>query len=209
MFNNHSDYINFLNSKNVKNYIYILRNENLRSCLQSGFLYSRNNVKKLNLNYVDISNPEMQSNRKILNPKIDDIHNYVPLFFCDDPPMLQQVMKNGKKVNICIIHFRHEVLLNADYFSDNNLASSSAQLYNDTIDLDQLNWDLLNSSYRDTTINREEQKKCKSAEILIKDSINIKYIEYISFHSSNTEIRTIQNEYSGFKFLSNNQKYWY
>lgn len=137
---------------------------NLESLLSHGIV-CRNSACKLP-SFTDISDRHVQIRRRPTcdaNGKVVfDPHDYVPLFFTDNTPVLY-VTSDDKKV--ILLEVSPEAADSTGVcFSDANIASNDYSRYTDPNDLKNLDWSIIKS--RRGAFSKEWKHK-RSAEVLI------------------------------------------
>lgn len=163
--------------------------DNLESVLKHGIL-SRNAALKLP-HFKDISDANAQSRRTpIHNPVtgIDlDPHEYVPLFFADNTPMLYVVSHDRK---VLLLEISPEVADSEGvHFSNENVASQCVQVFKEPTDLDKLDWAVIKSL---KPAFSRAWKLARSAEVLIPKQCPPSFIKAIHVQRSNdTGIKTV------------------
>jgi hypothetical protein len=156
---------------------------NLPGILKDGLLCNAE-MKRRSIKYQDISNLEIQEHRHHkripLNRKLT-LHDCVPLFFAPKPPMLSAL--RDQQLEIIYLHFDPKIfVLPSVYYTDGNARSEATHFFNRIDDLAKLNWDILRASYwnnSDPTKNKEN-KRLRSAEVLVAKSIGSSHIMKIS-----------------------------
>ncbi|MBU4501420.1 MAG: DUF4433 domain-containing protein [Nanoarchaeota archaeon] len=175
-----SDYVKkFLSEsgeeKTVESLNHITHIDNLKSILDRGIL-SRNKMRNLKLDFKDISDKDVQRLRNRIEGLPRELHDYVPLYFAEDTPMLYKVRKENDEENIVIIKVNINLLLMDDvYFSDRNCASKfvkSVHIYKGIQNLEKLRWDKIMAK-------STEYKMLKMAEVLVPNMISPSAIEKI------------------------------
>jgi len=143
---------------------YITHIDNLESILRNG-IFSHKECQKMGIKHIDVSDHGVQKRRK-------EFHNYVPLFFATNTPMLYVVLKKFKEIVLLEIN----ILILSHYkikFSDGNIASSDTTIFTDLQDLEKLDWGIILSPY---PAYWGEWKRKRSAEVLVPKRIDPKYI---------------------------------
>ena len=157
--------------------------DNLDSILRNG-LISTNEKIRLGIIHKNIANENIQERRSQMNVAVDPggtVHDYVPFYFCSTNPMLLGLTNNKNIDQPYLIFFAipFEVILNDNVvFTD--ASANTVKLpnfYNQIEDLDQLNWDVINSTKWGTA--NEDLKHKKMAEALIYKSVPLEWIQYI------------------------------
>ncbi len=179
-------------SKNCTKLYYITHNTNLNQIKKLGIL-PRNEVTRQGLKFVDISNKSVNKRRtkrvtSDTGKVINDLHDFVPLYFNDDNPMYYQIQNNrdgradwGKK-NVTILRIDFSVAARAVFYSDGNAANNDTKIYADLNTIGQnIDWDIV--------INRlafsKDWKRKKMAEIFFKE-VPPEYIEFPPYNDTHT-----------------------
>ena len=169
------NYIDFLYNKNIHYFNRIEPIDNLSSILKLGIL-SRNEVISKNIDFKDVSWVDVQKCRAL---NFKDIHNYVPLYFAKHTPMLYVLSEwENKKFKLAIIKINLKVLEEDKVFFTNISCSRNDKdrvIYKNPESLKELNWEIINTR----SGNTDEYKKYKSAEVLVFERVDIKYISLI------------------------------
>lgn len=175
-------------SKKGFHYLYNINSiYNLESIFNVGLL-SKNLVKKLGIDYVDLSNPEVQSLRdyKFIGNRIN-LHDFANLYFNPRNAMMYYLIHNDNSKatlnDLCVLVINNEVLdYETSFVSNGNAAKFGTQFYNCADGIEALNpEEIFIKNWDDPNIAVKENKKRKMfAEVLIKDGINRKQIEFIA-----------------------------
>ena len=166
------------NSETAKKYLHALYHMtglgNIQSLLTYGLL-SKHEIVERGLQYVDISNQDVQSKREC---KCDtqygrNLHDYASLYMNPRNAMLYAVKQKGNPIFMLEIDL--SVLDEASFvFTSANAASSGARFYRDINDLDKLKWDIIRSqSWYGKELSWKQQMQ---AEFLVHPKVLPKYI---------------------------------
>ena len=165
--------------------------KNLPGILKEALL-CHNKVKE----YHDISNLEIQGARHYkripLYPKLT-LHDCVPLFVAPKPPMLSALRE--QQPEIIYLHVGPQVLtLSQVVFTDGNARSNVTRFYNRLDDLRYLDWEILRAHYwgSDDPAKHKENKRQRSAEVLIPGFIPSSYIQCITVMTPDTRLRALK-----------------
>lgn len=138
----------------------------------------------------DISDQEVQSGRhhkRIPCAPWLTLHDCVPIFIAPKPPMLSA--RREQQSDIVYLHLSPELLLLPDaVFTDGNARNNSTEFYCDLADFDKLDWDILKAEYwnsSDETVHKENKRR-RSAEILIPEHVPPSYIQSVSVLNKET-----------------------
>ena len=154
--------------------------ENLEPICRKGLL-SHNKAPR----HADISDKSVQAIRHVKkipqHPSLS-IHDCVPLFIAARPPMLSA--RREKQAGIVYLHLDPLVLARPGaVFSDGNAAAGTTSFFDDLTQLADLDWSVLRAVYWGCDDDRErhkENKRRRSAEILIPHRIPIPFIRSVS-----------------------------
>lgn len=162
--------------------------DNIASIVEQDGLLSTNEKNKRGIKHHNIANINIQNRRKTMAVPVGPkgfVHDYVPFYFTSINPMLLGLL-NRKVIDqpyICFLAIPIEKLLEESaIFTD---ASANTELapnfYSDPNDLDQLNWDLINSrKWRELD---DDDRHTRMAEVLIYKKVPLEWIEtYIVFN---------------------------
>ena len=174
----------------IRCFYHITYVENLPGTLKEGLL-CRNKVKE----YHDISNLEIQDYRHYKRippyPKLT-LHDCVPLFVAPKPPMLSALRE--QQPEIIYLHIDPKILtLPQVVFTDGNARNNATRFYNRLDELSNLDWEILRMTYwgSDDPIKHKENKRRRSAEVLIPECIPPLYIQRITVMTPDTQRRVL------------------
>lgn len=163
--------------------------DNIRSIVENGGLLSTNIKKAYNIGHHNIANMDIQNRRSEMRVPIGPggvVHDYVPFYFATKNPMLLGLL-NRKIVDqpyVCFIAISIEKLLNESVIFTNASANTNypPDFYENPRDLDQLEWDLIDSMrWGEST---EEERHRKMAEVLVYEKVPLEWIDcFIVFNS--------------------------
>lgn len=132
----------------------------------------------------DISNPEVQDGRhKKRIPYYSQLtlHDCVPLFFAPKPPMLSS--RREQQTDIFYLHISPQVLLLPQVvFTDGNARNNSTKFFIDLKEFEKIDWIIMKAKYwgSDDEEKHKENKRRRSAEVLVPNNIPACYIQSIS-----------------------------
>lgn len=157
--------------------------ENLDSIIKNGLLCT-NEKEKIGIKHKNIANMTIQERRAIMDVPVGPggkVHDYVPFYFSSINPMLLKKL-NEKNVDqqfiiyLCVKIQRLEE--NDAVFTDASANTSvSPNFYDDTNNLDQLDWEAIDRKSWGVTSDEDRHKKM--AEALIHNKIEIGDIDTI------------------------------
>lgn len=162
--------------------------QNIPGILEQGII-CRNQID----NFIDISDPSVQSGRhfkEVPHTEYSTLHDFVPLFFATKTPMLSK-LRNSQS-DIAHLHISKDVLLLPGVvFTDGNARNNSTKFFHQLEDLEKLDWQIIRASYwgsPDECIHKENRRK-RSAEVLIPDRLPKHFILSISVYNENAFLR--------------------
>lgn len=163
--------------------------DNIKSIVQTGGLLSTNEKRKNNIDHHNIANVNIQNRRSEMKVPIAPggvVHDYVPFYFATINPMLLGLL-NRKVVDqpyICFIAVSIEKLLEENViFTDASANTIFAPgFYNNPIDLECLDWDLIDSMKWGEKNENERHKRM--AEVLVYEKVPLEWFEcFIVFNN--------------------------
>lgn len=157
--------------------------ENLDSIIKHGLLCT--NVKNaLGIKHKNIANMTIQERRANMDVPVGPggkVHDYVPFYFSSINPMLLKKLNEKNVDQPQIIYFCVKIdRLDKDdaVFTDASANTSEPpSFYDDTVHLDELDWNLID--YRKWKVGTDEDKHKKMAEALIHNSIGIDEVDAV------------------------------
>lgn len=193
-----SNCISLLKKHQIERLYRIDHMKNLRSILEKGIL-CKNRVERLGISYRSIANPEIQERRKprrYREGKPFCLHDYVPCFLSPRPPMLYEVKhsKLADQRDVIYLSIDAQIMCYCTcIFSDGNAASEKTRFYFHLDDLDKIDWDVVRADipqYGDEQ-ERKEWKRKKSAEVLVKDKIPVRFIKEIYTYDADAKRKVL------------------
>lgn len=184
----------YIEKYSIKSFYHLTHISNLKSILEKGIL-AKNELDQNE--YVDISDQNIQrvrNKKKILDQEDKTLHDFVPLFWSPNPPMLYAI-KDEYPQDILYLQIRPEVIaLPYIVFTDGNARSLKTMQYRDLDQLDSLDWELLRRKYWrvDNPEVHKENKRKRAAEILIPSKIDPSFIFRISTKTKEIQKKVIQ-----------------
>lgn len=175
-----------------KIYLYHITDiDNLPSILGAGGLLSDSHVNGANTEVIGYSNIKARRMQDIRVPCCGNrfVGEFVPFYFCPRSPMLYSVNRGntGRQLGCqrTIVHLvtsmAHAVGLNKGWaFSNGNAGAYHADFFGDLSELDQLDWEIINSTDWGGDLRRHK----KAAEFLVADSFDWSAIRAIGCYNS-------------------------
>ena len=150
--------------------------KNLESIMKLG-IFSRKLCQERGLTKLDISDKDIVGHRT-------EYHNCVPLFFAACPPMVFRIMKEQQEQLVALAIDPKIMDEKTTTFSDGNVRAKRTKLFTSLKDLNKLNWDLLHLMPSETVhFQTADNKLLRSAEVLVKDEVPLRYITSLSVPS--------------------------
>ena len=161
---------------------------NIPSIVEEGGLLSTNEKKRLCVDHYSIANPNIQNRRSTMPVPVGPggvVHDYVPFYFASVNPMLLQILscKIVDQPYICFIAVPIEKLMEESVVFTNASANTTIppKFYEDPIDLDQLDWEQIDS--RGWKKQSDEDRHARMAEALVYRKVPLDWIDsYIVFN---------------------------
>jgi hypothetical protein len=175
--------IDFLHTHGVEFIYHMTHIDNVPGILKQGLQAHGNTFQKR-----DISNHDVNSRRSRREPVYGKrIHDYVPFYFSPRNPML---FVQDNRDEIVILVFKASLLYEEGMlFTDGNASVGNTRFYDDLADLDNLNWNCINSSYWP---DFRDGKREKMAEVLIPRNVNKSKIVAMLCNNKHTQRKVNQ-----------------
>ncbi|MBI5047808.1 MAG: DUF4433 domain-containing protein [Deltaproteobacteria bacterium] len=169
-----------LNKYGIDHLHYMAPIENIPSILDQGIL---SNKRAKHIDHKDFSDQEIQLQRKFtIMGTLRTPHDYVPLYFATHTPMQYVITtpaftKNRNRVtnNNDLIFIELDAIkifkIHGVVFTDGNVAASRTCFCTDIADLDELDWNTINSPNQWPYCYDSEWKRKKASEVLVPDAI--------------------------------------
>lgn len=173
---------------------------NLPKILSSGHIYCKSRLPS-NSQRVDISHYDVQRRRRSKPVNCGPggvLHDYVPFCFAYRSPMMYAISKGN--VEGCSSDTRRLVYLVSSLrntqkedlrfvFSDGHATKAFTNLYDDTNDLDKLDWEVIRARYRRDTGEDNDRSRRRQAEFLVHESLPWEAVEFLAVKNLNMKSR--------------------
>lgn len=201
---------------------HITDKKNLTGILVNKGLYSKNKERNLNVLPVSIAYEGIQERRAEIEvpiPPFGNLHDYIPFYFAPRSPMLYAIHKGmiegyagGQRDIIYLVSTVQDVEAHKlpFVFTDGHAIMALSDFYNQSCDLDKIDWDIMKKKYWVDTEEDSDRKRRRQAEFLVKDFIPFDCLTGIAVMDANmeTESKNILKQYG--KSLAVKVKYrWY
>jgi len=158
---------------------HITHQNNLANILATGGLWcdaqtSANGLRPTEIAHANIK--ERRSRRRVPVSMDGVLADYVPFYFCPRSPMLYSIhhgyvtaYQDGQAP---LLHLRTSTEAVADCelrfaFTDGHATMALSRYFDDLTDLNQLDWEVINSRYWSDTASDNDRKRRKQAEFLV------------------------------------------
>lgn len=174
---------------------HITNYRNLPSILEKKGLSAYSQVADDQIPYTDISHQSIQSRRSttpILLPPNGMLHDYVPFYFAPRSPMLYAIKQGivdgytGTQNDIIYLVTRTDIIENAgnDYvFTNGHAIILWTEFYNKLSDLDQIDWEVMESNYWNDTDEHPDRKRKRQSEFLVHQFVDFSLLLGIGVRS--------------------------
>ena len=148
--------------------------------ITSGGIYSNNTLQERQINATSIAYAGIQSKRSDTRVPCGPggvLHDYVPFHFCPRSPMLfanhhgrVQGYQRGQSEIVHLVSNVKQVqdLGQGCVFTDGHATMKFTHFYDDTDDLDKLDWEVIGSKIWNDTDVAPDRKRKKQAEFLVR-----------------------------------------
>jgi hypothetical protein len=194
---------------NTTKYIYrIIHYKNLEFILRNG-LYSCNSPKKdpefINIGHSNLI--EKRGDKKIIigEKEYGTLNDYIPFYFAPRSPMLYTINKGnvhnftGTQNDIIYLVSTIEKVkeLNIPFvFTDGHALQAISNFYNDTLNIDKIDWDIMKAIYWNKTNIDNDRRRRRMAEFLVLNYISVSCILGIAVinEDMSNKVNAIQKE---------------
>jgi hypothetical protein len=193
--NQHLDYFGI-------NYLYhMTHKDNLEKILQVG-LKSHNYARRNNLMRNDIANNDVNDRRSKVELIYNrSLHDYVPLYFNPKNSML--FVRKNIQDNIVILALDRMLIYEENsIFTDGNAANRPTRFFNDTNNLNQINWECIRAEFWS---DFEDGRRKRMAEVLVFPDIAARFIQKIYCNNFDT-LQFIQEKARTYQYIETELK---
>ena len=153
--------------------------DNIAEILNNGGLLSKNQISQNDVEYKNIAHQNIQDRRQeTLVPcgAKGNLHDYIPFYFAPRSPMLYVInsgnvdgYSGGQDEVVYWVTKVSEIIENKlpFVFTDGHGTMALTEFYDQTSDLDQIDWDLMKSIFWNDTEEDPDRKRRRQAEFLI------------------------------------------
>lgn len=191
------------NKSPIKIY-HITHFKNLSSIIDTNGLKSWRLLKQQEMNYQNIAHETIQSQRHSLEvpcgPK-GTLHDYIPFYFAPRSPMLYSIDKGNvdeydggqeQIIHLCTTIERIDQAKHSFVFTDGHAIMYDSQFYDNLVDLDKIDWDIMREKYWADTPEDPDRKRRRQAELLVHQFFSWELIAYIGVMTAEIQKYVVQ-----------------
>lgn len=165
--------------------------DNLESILAEGGLLAYNVMLETQTNYTNIAYENIQDRRARIRVPCGAggvLHDYVPFYFAPRSPMLYTISQgnvpNYTQGQAAVIHLVSDVfeidVRGLDFvFTDGHAVMEFTTFFDDLYDLDNIDWDVMESRFWFDTNEDNDRKRRRQAEFLVRNFLHWELITEI------------------------------
>ena len=195
--------------------------DNVEAILRDGGLYANSVMQANGLAYTNIAYDSIQDRRRKKRVPVKPfgtLHDYVPFYFAPRSPMLYTINQGnvpGYSGQKSIVHFVSTIEavdgLKPWVFTDGHGIMSYTSYYNDLNDLNEIDWDVMNSKIWNDTSEFPDRLRRRQAEFLVYKFFPLNLIQGIGVFNSNIadKVRTIFSNECGYNIPIGVRSQWY
>lgn len=162
--------------------------DNLESILEQQGIYSKHEMNKISKSYTNIAHSNIQERRTAKLVPVypyQTLHHYVPFYFSPKSPMLYAIKQGkvtgfqGRQDSVIYIVSSINKIVTAQIpyvFTDGHGIINYTEFYNNLNDLNQIDWDVMESRYWFDTDDDPDRKRRRQAEFLVYKSLPLTLI---------------------------------
>lgn len=178
--------------------------DNLFSIIDTNGLKSLHSLEQQEINYQNIAHATIQSQRNSYDvpcgPK-KTLHDYIPFYFAPRSPMLYSIHKgyvdgydDGQEQ---VIHLCSKIetvyqTKRLFVFTDGHAIMYNSQFYDDLVDLDKIDWNIMEERYWANTDEDPDRKRRRQAEFLVYEFFPWKLITHIGVMTTQIQEKVAQ-----------------
>ncbi|MEG4805337.1 DUF4433 domain-containing protein [Microcoleus sp. ARI1-B5] len=174
---------------------------NLESIISEGGLLAYNAMRAAGTEYTNIAYENIQDRRARVRVPCGAggvLHDYVPFYFAPRSPMLYTINKGNvtsyTQGQAAVIHLVSDVLeiefRGLDFvFTDGHAIMTFTDFFDDLHDLEQLDWDVMESRQWNDTNEDNDRKRRRQAEFLVHKFLPWELIEEIGVMNSTIKVQ--------------------
>lgn len=197
--------------------------ENLENILKSKSIFSKNEISRQDIRYINVANNEIQENRSVYNlPNGKNLHDYVPFSFAPLTPMLNAIHKGSipgctakQEDMIYIVTDAQYVGGNSSVnyiFTDVHPLSKPVKIFTSLKSFEDIDWEIffdnphITGGYCKFWLDKNDpnhpkwfgRKRKRMAEFLILNSMPIHFIKHFAVINQETynKLHTLLTQYN-------------
>jgi len=170
--------------------------DNLKAILSDGGLNANSVMQTNGLAYTNIAHDSIQDrrcNKRVPVQPFGTLHDYVPFYFAPRSPMLYTINRgfvqgyNDGQRSILHLVSNIEAVdgVRPWVFTDGHGIMAYSNYYNDLQDLDEVDWDVMESQYWNDTDQDPDRKRRRQAEFLVHKFFPWNLFQVIGVYNSN------------------------
>ena len=153
---------------------------NLQSIIETGGLWCDSHVTSNGVTVKGIAHEHIKERRRRRTVDVNpggNLCDYVPFYFCPRSPMLYSIHKGnvecyrGGQDNILHLEAQIDQVVQRGLsfvFTDGHAEMTISRFYTDLCDLDVIDWDLMQSTWWNDTLEFPDRKRRRQAEFLVQ-----------------------------------------
>ncbi len=162
--------------------------ENLPGILEAGGIVCKNRCRTQQATIAHAHIQDRRSHREVPCGPGGNLHDYVPFYFCPRSPMLYAIHggnvvsydKGQKEIVYLVLKLRGVVEAGLDFvFTDRHAVTRYATFSTDVSDLQNIDWNLMESKWWNDIAAYPDRKERKQAEFLVHEFLAWDLVEYI------------------------------
>jgi hypothetical protein len=189
---------------NKSDIYHITHINNLISIIDTNGLKSFYSLEQQKINYQNIAHRTIQSQRNFhdvpCGPK-KNLHDYIPFYFAPRSPMLYSIHRGNVEgyddgqeqvIHLCS---KIETVYQAKrlfVFTDGHAIMNNSNFYDDLVDLDQIDWDIMEERYWADTLEDSDRKRRRQAEFLVYEFCPWELITHIGVMTTKIQEKVAQ-----------------
>lgn len=152
--------------------------KNLRGIIRCGALLSVSDLRRKQMDFATIAYEGIQDQRSVTRVPCGPrgmLHDYVPFYFAPRSPMLCAIYHGRVKSNLDQANVVHLVSTAGEVnnggldfaFTDGHAIMAFSQFYDDLVNLNQIDWEVMRARYWSDTYEDMDRKRRRQAEFLV------------------------------------------
>jgi len=177
---------------------------NFSSIIATDGLKSWCSLEQQEINYQNIAHTTIQSQRHFYDVPCgpqNTLHDYIPFYFAPRSPMLYSIHRGGVDgyddgqepvIHLCTTIKSVYEAKSSFVFTDGHAIMSNSQFYDDLVNLDKIDWDIMKEKYWADTPEDLDRKRRRQAEFFVYQFFPWELITYIGVMTANIQKEVAQ-----------------